>query len=415
MENKAKILILGALIILPVFFSIPAVSVYAAVSSPAVSTRSPDYITDAVATAKADVNPNGHNTNVWFEWTYDPNHFDYGGKTSPQSVGSGQASITVFADIKPLTSDRLYYYRAVVGGNDTTVYGSTITFRTKSSGSFTNQNSSGAPYISTGGNQNIDQTSATIKAEVNPKGLNTSVWFEWGLAAEGLIKQTQVQFIGNGSVSMNVLAGLSFLSPDTVYFFRPVARNDNGVVYGSTFNFRTIKGGAASNFIYNIPSILPAVSTSQARGVDSDSIAVGASVNPSGSNTQVWFEWGLAAEGLIKQTPRQSAGQGKAAVSILAELDSLPASQIYYYRAVAESAAGIVYGSTLSFATKPLSQPAASSTIAGSVKTGGLLSAAAFLSGGLVFWSLMVFMVLVLAICSYTLYTRRKIYSLLKP
>ncbi len=403
-----------ALMILPVFFLIPVISAYADFGSPAVYTYSPDYVSNIAATAKADVNPNGRNANVWFEWTYDPNNFYY--KTSPQGVGSGQSTITVYADVRPLTPGRLYYYRAVVGGNDTTIYGSTVTFRANSATGFFGQNSSGVPGISTRGSQDIGQSSATIMADVNPMSLNTSAWFEWGSSLSGLTKQTPVQFVGNGSISANVLAGLSFLSPDTVYFFRPVAKNDNGVVYGSTLSFRTRGNSDASGFIFGNSFSLPVVSTSQIRGIDSDSVMVGASVNPNGSNTQVWFEWGLAIEGLTKQMPRQAVGQGNAIVSVLAELDSLPADRIYYYRAVAENAAGIVYGSTLSFVTKPSSsQPAASSAAVSNVKTSGLLSAVAFLPGSLVFWSMMAFMVTVLVVCSYTIYTRRKIYKLLKP
>ncbi len=271
MRNKAKILILGVLTVLPAFFLTPAVLVYADIGSPTVYTYSPDYIGTTAVTAKADVNPNGRNTNIWFEWTYDPNNFYY--KTSPQSVGSGQSAITVYADLGPLTPDRLYYYRAVISGNDTTIYGSTVTFRTKSTGGFFGQNSSGILSISARGSQDISQTRATIAADVNPGGFKAYVWFEWGSSVSGLINQTPIQFIGSGSVSMNVLAGLYSLSPDTVYFWRPVAKNDNDVVYGSTFSFRTLSGGATSNFIFGSSFSLPTVSTAQVRGIDPSSAA----------------------------------------------------------------------------------------------------------------------------------------------
>ncbi len=347
MKNKAKISGFSVLAILPMFLLTPAVLVYAAINSPTVTTSSPNYITDTLATAKASVNPNGYNTNVWFEWTYDPNNFYY--KTSPQSVGNGQSSITVFADLKPLVPDRLYYYRAAVGGNNNTVYGSTVTFRTKNSGSSSGQNSSGAPSISTRGSQDISYNNAVVKAEVNPRGSNTSVWFEWGSSASGLISQTPLQFIGNGSVSVNVLAGLYSLSPDTVYFFRPVARNDNGIVYGSTLSFKTrntgISGPSSSYY-------LPVVATKAVRSVDAYSVIVEAIVNPQRADAQVWFEWGLVSEGLVEQTPRQSVGRGSAVVSVITQLSSLLPGEVYSYRAVAENSAGIVYGSTLIFSPK---------------------------------------------------------------
>lgn len=87
--------------------------------------------------------------------------------------------------------------------------------------------------------QNITASTATLEGSATPSGLTATVWFEWGPSSDGLIYRTNFQTIGRGNTSVSFMAGLSDLTPDSVYFFRAVGQTTNGVFYGSTENFKT--------------------------------------------------------------------------------------------------------------------------------------------------------------------------------
>lgn len=248
MKNITRNLIpgfLSASVLMAVIF-IPIGSVFAA-GGPTVSTKSVQYITENSATAVAQVNPNSFNTGVWFEWSNDPNTLsrNQGNKTSPQSVGAGNSPVAVYADLKPLSPDRLYYYRAAAGNSENTVYGSTLTFRTKKS--VVGASPEEAPTVTTRNAENITVLSATLKADINPRGSVAVSWFEWGFSSSGLNFITPAQSIGAGKSAVSVLAGLTSLSSSSVYFFRPVVQNSIGTFYGSTKSFKTkaVSGTAA--------------------------------------------------------------------------------------------------------------------------------------------------------------------------
>lgn len=94
-------------------------------------------------------------------------------------------------------------------------------------------------YINTSYAQDINQTSATLKGSVNPRNLQTKVWFEWGPSSSGLIYATSPQTVGSRNAYIDFLAGVGNLSADSVYFYRAVVKNSNGVFYGSTMSFKT--------------------------------------------------------------------------------------------------------------------------------------------------------------------------------
>lgn len=94
-------------------------------------------------------------------------------------------------------------------------------------------------YLYTYSVQDLTQTSATLKGTVNPRDTSTKVWFEWGPSANGLIYATPPQTIGSRNANIDFLAGVGNLSSNSVYYYRAVAQNQDGVFYGSTINFKT--------------------------------------------------------------------------------------------------------------------------------------------------------------------------------
>ncbi len=201
------------------------------------------------------------------------------------------------------------------------------------------------PLVSTRSATDITDSSATLRSGVNPSGLSTLTWFEWGVSVDGLVSETSHQVAGSGTSYINFLSGLFDLSPDTIYYFRPVAQNSAGISYGSTYSFKT-------NKIQTAEEKAPSVSTRSAADITDSSATLRASVRPNELETNGWFEYGLSTDGLISDTAHQNIGNGASYLDFLSGVSNLLANTVYYFRPVAQNSAGISYGSTYSFKTK---------------------------------------------------------------
>lgn len=101
-----------------------------------------------------------------------------------------------------------------------------------------------------------------------------------------------------------------------------------------------------------VDALLPAVQTLSADNIGSNSATLRGEVNPNGSSTQVWFEWGLTSNlSDARTTPVQTLSGFNATVEVLQDLIDLQSGAVHYFRVVAENAAGRATGSTLSFTT----------------------------------------------------------------
>jgi hypothetical protein len=97
---------------------------------------------------------------------------------------------------------------------------------------FTNWNATSPPY-------------ATLNGSVNALGLPTTVYFEYGETID--YGHTAQYGIVNGTTPVNVLLNLSsgdynntsILKPSTLYHYRVVGSNVNGIVYGGDMTFET--------------------------------------------------------------------------------------------------------------------------------------------------------------------------------
>ncbi len=78
----------------------------------------------------------------------------------------------------------------------------------------------------------ITTNSATLNGTVNPNGLASAAYFEWG-ATTNYGSVTALQLIGAGSGTVVLQANLTSLLTDTNYHYRIVATNSAGASYGS--------------------------------------------------------------------------------------------------------------------------------------------------------------------------------------
>jgi hypothetical protein len=109
----------------------------------------------------------------------------------------------------------------------------------------------------------------------------------------------------------------------------------------------TATGGTVS-----VPaSAAPTVTTGPASAVTSTSATLGGSVNPNGSDTQVWFQYSANSSMSGSQsTPHQDIGAGTTILPFSANIAGLEGSPTYYFQAWASNTAGTSQGSIESFA-----------------------------------------------------------------
>jgi len=100
-----------------------------------------------------------------------------------------------------------------------------------------------APTVGSASATDIQGASALLKGKVNPQGLSTTTWFEYGTAANlaGATK-TPPKPAGSGLGEEEARAAISGLTPNTTYYFRLVASNSSGATTGTTQSFKTTKG-----------------------------------------------------------------------------------------------------------------------------------------------------------------------------
>jgi len=94
-----------------------------------------------------------------------------------------------------------------------------------------------APVVKTTEATNVTTTSATLTGAVNPGGLATTVWFQWGS-----INYTSVTVkisVPAGTKPVNVSIPITGLSPNTGYRFQTVAQNARGTKYTGPSTFTT--------------------------------------------------------------------------------------------------------------------------------------------------------------------------------
>lgn len=89
---------------------------------------------------------------------------------------------------------------------------------------------------------NVGSSSADLGAQVDPDGLETSYYFEYG-PSEAYGSRTAEASLGEGESTINAPAQVEDLTPGTIYHFRIVVVNEIGVVQGTDATFKTLPLG----------------------------------------------------------------------------------------------------------------------------------------------------------------------------
>jgi hypothetical protein len=92
--------------------------------------------------------------------------------------------------------------------------------------------SAATPLVTTGGAAQVTITTATLTGTVNPRGLTTSYFFQYGTTtAYGT--RTPSTSAGKGGAGVAAAAQVTGLAPNTRYHYRLLAHNSDGTVAGN--------------------------------------------------------------------------------------------------------------------------------------------------------------------------------------
>jgi hypothetical protein len=197
----------------------------AATGPPVATTNPATFIASFSATLNALLNPHGLITSFHFQYGTTPS---YGLTTAPQNR-TGNTFQAVGANVTGLTANTLYHFRVVASNAAGTIMGS--------DGTFTTLTATGPPVVTTNGATNVATSSATLNGSLDPHGLTTTVFFQYGTTTSyGSATPMQSQ---TGNTYRNIAANISGLIPHTTYHFRMVATNSGGTRMSSDRTFIT--------------------------------------------------------------------------------------------------------------------------------------------------------------------------------
>jgi hypothetical protein len=281
------------------------------------------------ATLNGTVNPNGNDTKVTFQYGLTTS---YTGTTSAQDIGSGTSAVPVTAPLTGLISGTLYHF-LVTGSNAGGV-------TTGGDQTFTTVSTVAAPSVTTLSATNVTSSTANMNGSVNPNGADTIVTFNYGTSnTYGFT--TAPQDIGSGTSAVAVTAPLVGLPAGQLYYYQVTGSNSQGAVSGSQLTFMTSGTGIA---------FAPIVTTNAATVTGTGTAVLHASVNPNGSPSTAYFEYGSGTN-YGTTTTAVSIGSGAAPVLVSSTLTGLQPGGTYHFAAVGSSLNGIVTGSDQTFTT----------------------------------------------------------------
>ena len=303
----------------------------AATGPPTAATGAAMQVTASSAVVSGSVNPHGAATTYMFE--YGPTT-KYGFASANTSVGSGTSPVAVHATLPNLISNSTYHYRILALTAAGPTPGADGTFTTAK-----------APPTVTVVSQPsaVRSASADVSGTVNPNGKATTYLFEYGPTPKyGLA--TVATTAGTGTTAVTAHATLPNLASGTMYHYRVLAQNADGTSVSQDATFLT----TGNRVVATGP--LPVVSEAAAVKITTHGAQLNGAVNPKGSSTTWYFEFGLTTDYGLQSSTETLTGLGARPVNVV--LNGLQAGSVYHYRLVVLSANGLYVGPDHTFSTK---------------------------------------------------------------
>jgi hypothetical protein len=199
-----------------------------------------------------------------------------------------------------------------------------------------------APSVETSKNYFSSSSTASLTGTVKPNGAPTTYWFEYG-ESTSLVSRSVDQAIGGGYSAIPATGFITGLRANTTYNYRLNAKNKFGTVNGALFTLQTNNT--------NPPKVsAPTVRTNNALNVERTTATIKGEVNPNGSATSYWFEYGTD-NGFGDVTTYQATNSGSTFMPVSGAISGLAPLTKYYFRLNGQNQFGTINGPTMNFTT----------------------------------------------------------------
>jgi sugar lactone lactonase YvrE len=303
-------------------------------------------VSDAAASLHGTVNPEGTEVgSCEFEYrtAAEPEYGHHSIECSPKPPYTGTANMPVEAALGGLAANTTYYYRLVAsnakGGTGGAGYGPEESLETLGAPRVEGLSAEVNPAAKAG------QTSATLKAQVDPDGPATTYTFEYGeTESYGTSVPSPPAAVGSGEAFVAVTAELTGLKVGTTYHYRVSASNEFGTVPSPDQTFSTL------------PAVL--IESESVLDVAATGATLEAQIDPLGAGATCVFQYvsdanfHSSAYAAAVSVPCPAAlGEGETGVLTSVHVQGLTAGTSYHYRVVATSF-GVVEGADRVFTTQ---------------------------------------------------------------
>jgi hypothetical protein len=198
-----------------------------------------------------------------------------------------------------------------------------------------------APAATTGAADGVDRDVATLHGTVNPQGLATQFWFEYGRTTS-LGERTSARDAGSGLTAVDVQQQIGSLRDGTTYRYRLVARNSLGTTEGAIRTFKTKTKPK--------PQPDPVAVTDKPTQIAQTTVQFNGRLNNRGAAATYHFEYGpTTAYGA--STPTTAIAAGTATQTVSAAANMLQPATTYHVRLVLQIGERVVRGSDRRFTT----------------------------------------------------------------
>jgi tripartite motif-containing protein 71 len=195
-------------------------------SPPLITGLSATGVTYTEATLNGDINAAGASTKYHFEY------WPTGGSTvstSEQTLepGSERVPVPANAHVAKLKQHETYHFRIIAANAGGGTTSEEQVFATPSS-------------VTTGSASGVTDSEVTLHGIVNPHGVETKYYFEYGLEKENYKYKTAEAPAGSGTTNVEVSKAVAELLPRRTYHFRIVATNGSPeTAYGEDHTVKT--------------------------------------------------------------------------------------------------------------------------------------------------------------------------------
>ena len=198
------------------------------------------------------------------------------------------------------------------------------------------------PTAVTGAASGVGATFATLSGVVNPNGVATRYYFQYGRPK--LNQRTGVAAAGSGMGGVRVNVRIGTLQPNTRYRYRLVAVSAGGTAVGAVRDFRTREAPQKP--------ASQGVATKPATNITDTGATLNGKINTRGQTGTYQFQYGGTSQyGSV--TPATPFGPTARATAISSPVGGLASATKYHYRLVFQPASGNpIVGRDRTFTTK---------------------------------------------------------------